>query len=683
MISKIVRENGKLAIAVDGKVIDSLSFKSFRPTLNNVSDFYKAGVRLFNVYCSGLMSALKVPYSAYGETWFGENDYNFDSLDRQFEMFFEASPENTYYMLNIHLDSREWWHEQNPGRSHSFTHLSQIAADEKWRMDTANYLKALLRHCEEKYGDKIVAYYLLGGHTTEWFSDHDYEESHPIKLDAFRKYMNDDKVLIPEKQELEKPASQLFLDMDKDKTVFEYRKFHNELIVDTVLYYAKAAQEILQHNKLVGVFFGYILELRGARLWNAGHIAFDKLYASGDIDMIATPSSYQYRSYDAPSACMLLSETLDYHNKMYFVSFDHMNYNVLTLKDNPRRLSDGEDVVEAMANMAMYRRDMLDDAKSTIDVMQREYMQKIYRRVGMWWFDMLEGWYYDDELLEGIKSIVDVNKEIDVNHQESAAEVAVFVCSESMYYVNKMSNANNIFICDQRLGLAHMGTPYDIFSMADLEKVNAEKYKLIFFVNAFNISESHRNYINNVLKKDGRSILFAGPCDYIDVNGTSEERMEKMLEMKVAEQDGERRVVDCGFVKYAGASVIKPVFGINDEQAQTIGTFLEDAASAAVAVKKTADYSIYYSAIGNLPAALLQKIAKDSGVHIYTQPGVATFVNSAFAGIYNANVDQTEITLKNDGTYKEIFSGKTYTTKDKKIVLPTKDQPSQMLVVKN
>ena len=144
MISKIVRENGKLAISVDGKIISDVSFKSFRPTKNNVSDFYKAGVKLMNVYCSGLISALGVPYSLYGETWFGDNDYNFDSLDEQFEMFIENAPD-AYFLLNVHLDSRDWWHEKNPGRSKSFTHLSQIAADEKWRRDTAEYLKALIR----------------------------------------------------------------------------------------------------------------------------------------------------------------------------------------------------------------------------------------------------------------------------------------------------------------------------------------------------------------------------------------------------------------------------------------------------------------------------------------------------------------------------------------------------------
>lgn len=678
MKSEIIRNNGQLTIAVDGKPIDSLAFKSFRPTKNNVSDFYKAGVRVFNVYCSGLMSALKVPYSAYGETWFGEGDYNFESLDRQFEMFLESAPKDSYFMVNIHLDSREWWHEQNPGRSNSFTHLSQIAADEKWRKDTADYLKATIKHCEEKYGDRVVTYFLLGGHTTEWFSDFDYEESHPIKLEAYRKYLGDENATIPVKEQLEKPASQIFLDPISDKDVITYRRFHNELIADTVLYYAKAAQEVLNHKKLVGVFFGYILELGGRRLWEAGSIEYDKIYASDDIDMFATPSSYQFRTYDSPSACMLLSDTLDHYGKMYFVSFDHMTYNVLTLKDNPRRLSDDKNVVEAMANMQMYRKNMLENAKVTIDVMQREFMQKIYRRVGMWWFDMLEGWYYDDELMAGVKDIVDVYKGIKDIKAESAAEVAVFVCADSLYYVNKLSTTNASHICNQRTGLSYMGTPYDIYSMADLKKVNAEKYKVIFFLDSFYISDEHREYINNVLKKNGRSIIFAGPADYVNDDGMSINRMEKMLEMKVEKLDSAEKDVVFGDIAYGYKAERQPVFCVNDESIENLGTFSSND-RCGIALKKNDDYKIYYSAVGNLPAELLQLIAKDAGVHIYTKCNVATFINSSFIGVYNTKSDVTEVTLPNEGCYKEIFSGKIYSTENGKIKLPTYESPSQML----
>ena len=68
METKIVKKDGVNHISVDGKIIDAVAFKSFRPTLNNVNDFYKSGVRIFHAFVSGLKSGIKMPYSASGKS---------------------------------------------------------------------------------------------------------------------------------------------------------------------------------------------------------------------------------------------------------------------------------------------------------------------------------------------------------------------------------------------------------------------------------------------------------------------------------------------------------------------------------------------------------------------------------------------------------------------------------------
>ena len=91
MKSKIVKFHDTFHFQVDDTVLDSLAFKSFRPTTKNVQDFYKAGVRLFHVYVSGLPSGLKAPYSLFGETWFGDHKYDWTNLDKQIEFFKEIN----------------------------------------------------------------------------------------------------------------------------------------------------------------------------------------------------------------------------------------------------------------------------------------------------------------------------------------------------------------------------------------------------------------------------------------------------------------------------------------------------------------------------------------------------------------------------------------------------------------
>ena len=93
MKASIVRRHGQLMIDLDGKPFPALAFKSFRPTPENVSDFYAAGVRLFTVLSSGVISGLGIPYSLYGESWVGDGLYDFGPVDRQMDMFLENAPE--------------------------------------------------------------------------------------------------------------------------------------------------------------------------------------------------------------------------------------------------------------------------------------------------------------------------------------------------------------------------------------------------------------------------------------------------------------------------------------------------------------------------------------------------------------------------------------------------------------
>lgn len=679
MQTKVVKKNGVPYIAVDGNVIDTLAFKSFRPTANNVSDFYKAGVRIFHAYVSGLTSALKVPYSQFGETWFGDGDYRFEALDKQIKLFADSAPD-AYIFINVHLDTRQWWLDQNPGRANSFTHLSQVAADEKWRKDTADYLKALIRHVETYHDNRVLGYFLLGGYTTEWFSQFDYEETHPIKQEAFRKYMNDPAVEIPAREQLEQPEERVFLDPQADKNMIRYRKFHNELISETVLYFCHAAQEELQHKKVLGVFFGYIMELMGKGIWNRGHLANDMVYRSPDIDLIATPSSYQFRSYDDASAYMILCDTLELNGKMYFDSFDHMTFMVPQLEHNTRRICGDNEVMKAMGQLSIYRKDLLATREQTIHGIRREFMQRMARRCGMWWFDMLEGWFYDDGLMEEIARLAEKSKALMEKQRHSVSQIAVFVSCESLYYVNKMSKLNTELICNQRDALARMGAPYDLYSLNDIDRVDADQYKLFVFLDALYLTEDQRVYINRVLKGGGRSLLFIGACDYVSDADTSLDRVSALAEMELGILDQDEITVNAGNSTYGYAEPKAPTMYVRDEKAERLGTY-EVSGQCALARKVLADCTVYYSALGNLSHQVLKQIAREAGVHIYTESGIATYINSTFVGVYNTKDAFTTVTFPAEDTYRELFSGKTYTTQNKQIILPTGESPAQMLVL--
>ena len=667
-------------IMADDKPIDFLAFKSFRPTKNNVSDFYKAGVRIFHVYCSGLRSAIKMPYSLYGECWIGDHQYRFKNIDDQIDFFLENAPDALLF-INIHLDVREWWQEENPGRPNSFYNLSQIAGDEKWRSDTKDYLRALIRHVEEKYNKNVLCYWLLGGYTTEWFSHDDYEESHPIKLEAYRKYMGDDKIVIPSKERLERAKSEIFLDPIADKDIIDYRRFHSELITDTILYFAKEACEEIDHSKLIGVSSGYVMELVSGTVWDFGQLGFDRLNESEYIDIIGTPSSYKLRSYDDCGGYMLLTDSVMKNNKIYISSFDNQTYISRKSFDNPRRLCNDSDTVEAYKRLTggyYQRNDDLKTFDQTLHAMRREMMHRLTKRSGTWWFDMLEGWYYDDALMDAVESLVNVSRRFNEIPSVSASEIAVFVSGESLYRANKFSAISDDLLVNQRSALGHIGAPYDLYSINDLEKIDVDKYKLYIFPNEYYLSDTERRLIEERVKGGGRSLLFVGAPDYAGESDLSLDRVSDILEMKVGILSTPEAKIGAFGSSYGYAEAKNPTLYVESDNAVTLGRFFESRKTALARCDKDG-YSVYFSSLGRISAEVLSAIAKESGVHLYSEENVPVFVNSIFVGVYNPKAEFTTVILPEDGEFTDIFTGKSYKSENCRITLPTGENPAQML----
>ena len=224
MECKLKKINGMTVITIDGEPHVPLSFKSFRPTERNISDFYKAGIRLFNILTSGVTSAIGVPYSLYGESWIDDDVYDFEPVDKQIDLFVKNAPD-AYFSLMIQLDTRQWWLDKYEGYPYSFTKMSQMEADPYWREKAAKYMQAMICHVEEKYKDKFYGYFLLCGTTTEWFSDYSKEEPTPLVEEAFKKWCGSDEASVPEESVRETHKDIVFLDCQKEEELIKYRKF--------------------------------------------------------------------------------------------------------------------------------------------------------------------------------------------------------------------------------------------------------------------------------------------------------------------------------------------------------------------------------------------------------------------------------------------------------------------------
>ena len=667
MQASIKRDAGMLKVDIDGKLFAPLSFKSFRPNPTNVSEFYRAGVRLFSVLSSGIICALGVPYSHFGESWIGDGEYDFSAIDRQMDMFIENAPEG-YFAPMFQLDTRPWYIEKY-GVPNTFTHLSQTAWDEHWRKSAADYLKAAIRHCEGKYGDRIYGYFLLCGTTTEWFSRFDHEEPHPIKEEGFKKWCGRLDARLPSKERLDRMGP-VFLDAD-EADVYEARCFHGQTVSKTLLYFAEEAQNVIQHKKLLGAYFGYLFEM-GIGLHTQGVLDYERVFTSPDIDMISSPSSYGYRRLFDPSAFMLTQKTLDKHGKLYFLEFDHITHVAPKMVYEPCADATGNG---GMVQIPGASSKCADEAES-LNLMWRDFILCYGNATALWWFDMFDGWFRSEGMMSAIEKMIKLHGKLSFLDKSSAAKIAVFAEGESVNRVRKGSELTKISLSNMRRALAEMGAPYDLYSVCDLDDLDPQKYSLIILLDSYDIKKARLEKIKS-LQAAGVTVLSVYAPNYANNGKCDVKNISALTSVEVSEGKvchgsavfGEEKTPAIGEAPY---------FTVTDKKAEPL-MFFEDGSIAAAKGQRSV-----YVATPYVPSGLLRKIAKDRGVFVYSDdPLVYTYVNKSAIGVYNATEHDAVINVPEDGTYKDLIEDITFVSKNGRLTLPKRSLRAFLLLKSN
>ena len=637
-MSSIVYQNGVPFIEIHGELFAPAAFRSFRPKPDNLSLISRAGVRLCQMLVSGLPCTIGTPYSLFGGVWKGEGVYDFAPFDRQYEMFRLFAPD-AYYNVMLQLDVPEWWKDAHPDLPQdSYHHITDLALCEEWKRAAADYLKAFITYAEEKYGDRIFGYSIAAGLSNEWFDrslyEADYDREGTYNARAYRELIGDPNAPLPTMDSMEAGESSL---RDPDTNDFKYLKLCCDSTADLVCFFAHEAQEVLRHEKLLGLFYGYT-DMGNQVYWNTN--AYEKAWKSPDIDMLYSPAAYGVnRELSGVSSYQYTVDSIALHGKLYLHENDHRTHLARFPLENGAMLTDCYDSFEEWR-----------------EVFRRELCNVMQKRSAFWWFDFFGGYYSSPEYEAELKLETELFNRLAAGARESTAEIAVFIDPMSF---NCTRQRTELCLDLGRLtvdSLLRCGAPFDLFNQNDLELIDLGKYKMYVFLNGFLMTEAQRRLIRERLRdrlvvftygvgmeKDGR----------LDIRNTA-----ALCGLNVEEIDSSRPLTaSYEGVQYGFSHPIHPLFAVRDEAAEPLSRYENGEVCAALKENRV------YCALGRAPWQMWRDLARRAGVHVYSEQGSGTAVCSQFVAAYTTLTEDCELHMKEDGAYRELFSGARYETR--------------------
>lgn len=629
MISRIVKKNGNRMFEINGKYYVPAAFRSFRPTPANISLFYRNGIRLFQMQCGGILNRLSVPYSTFGAAWIGDHKYDFSVLDRQMEMFQKFAPDG-YFMLMPILDMPDWWMKENNCKVYSFYQLGEAVYEEKWINDACDYLKAFAEYAEEKYGDRVFAYSFAAGRTTEWFDGSGAPSEK--KGEKFREAVGDPDIQIPTAEDIKDKSLPTLL--DNDSPLFLYNRYNSTLTPKLIMRFASALQEVIHHQKVVGMFYGYSALPVGWQNQTAT-TGYERVWACDDIDMFFAPAEY----YDSrlPHGSSTYQSTVDslaLHNKLYLHEIDHRTY----LAKYP--LETGNFI-----NSIYY-----DTEEETVMILRRELAAAAVKEASLWWFDFFGGYYASPGLENELKTQMGILEKLSKIPHRSVAEIAVFVDPYSFHHMKDQTHITVDLIGANRDSLNQCGAPYDYFNQNDLPSTNIDKYKMFVFLNPLEISDEVKRFIKEKLS-DKTVVWLYAPNLYTGGIG-------EVCDIKLKPYDDPSAKIVYNGEKFGFTDPTSPLWSVDDNDAEILAYYSDNVPACA---KK--GNQIYISQ-GKVPSRVWRELAASAGVHIYTDVPGSLYVDSRFIARQTVNAEEIELHMPFDCTLDEAFSGEVYRTEN-------------------
>lgn len=678
-VASVQPHHGTPTLFINGQPHSGMTWATYRPTPEVFRDFTQAGINLYTFAATPTESG----YALSRTAWTAPGEYDFSQLDERALMLLKENP-NAYFFPRLYLHAPKWWSESHPddvvltdpgdGKFVPFIHSggkpAPSWASEVWRRATIEGLRRLIAHVEASpYAGRVVGYHIASGTTEEWMmwggNEQQWVDFSPANTARFRQWLRakygTDQALraawhhesasleaaaIPTKAQRQVTEFGILRDPAREQAVIDYYLYNSDLVADTICTFAKAVKEITQRKKIVGAFYGYLLQLCGEqRQQNAGHLALAQVLACPDVDFLTSPTSYAFRQLggEGTSHFMSLFGSAKLHGKLWF---------------------DENDIRTSLAPGRLGTWGKPTDLTGDLIQQEKELANVIVNGSAQWWFDVGSNVYNHPALMTRISSLARHAGEAMNLDRGPVDEVAMIVDERSLCWLRVADPMGARLLVSQLPALSRIGAPVGHYLVTDLPRLKDRK--VFFIMTSFAPTAEDRKAIES-LKGDGHVLVFLyAPGLYRD-GRIEESGMTDLtgIRLKLSREESEFTV------KLAGGQPLTeglagqsfgdpprrafPVCYADDPSAAVLGTL--PGGRAGLVIKPGNGWTSIFSSAPMLPARLLRNIAKLGGAHTYIESEDVVWASKNLLGVCVKDAGQRTIRLPARATVRDLFLG--------------------------
>ena len=674
---------GTPTFKADGAWLLKPGFSVYWPHWEYQRDFALAGTDLHDFPAN----AGRCDYTRSLPTWTATNPdvWDYSQLYQFFSAVLGQNPD-ALIMPRVFLGTPDWWLSANPSElevldtgSTNYTGGGGILprmgpfpslASTKWREDMAYGLNHFLDYIENAgYGDNIAGYKLMGLGTDEWY----YWSFHREELagysvptrDAFRqwlrvRYGDDvnalrtawnnptvtfDTAQVPSKaNRVAGRGTQTFRNPAVYRNVIDWYRFYNELIPDTQDYFAGVIKARGGSPKVVGGFYAYFYEFEGNP--ESGHNALAKYNACSNLDFVYVTASYGNRGLGLADYVRAPAYSVRLHNKVWY--HDNDTATILT-PDILRNLG----LSEAQVQSELPRLGYTDTVEKNTWMFRRSAGFVACNGIYEDFFDLHTGYYNDPGLMAEVANLNGFFERAGTMDRSSASEILIVLDEASADYTTFDSRLLVTSLYNPQLALVQLGAPTDHILIDDLGLVNASQYKMVVFLNCYQMNAAQRALVEGI-KGNNRVLVWCYAPGYFNGSTMSEGNMLSTTGITLRASGDEtlraqrvqlnassghalgNALYATGQTTFGSLENCAKRFYADDSNAVTLGVY-PSTGLASMAIRDMGTWTSLFTVTSNMPASIYREIARYAGVHIYNESNDTLYANRSLVCIHPAS----------------------------------------------